>query len=118
MATAQEFKSVGISIFPSQDREIILGKQPVLAEYGAGVREAIRKLPPEVSKGLLAEYGAPSAGLIASLEESIISREFAIDNAAKGVNLDQEWAQGGGLNRRMNEVGLSENDEWNESPAP
>ena len=116
MATAQEFKSMGISIFPSQDREIILGKQPVLAEYGAGVREAIRKLPAEVSKSLLAEYGPPSAGLITSLEQSIIAREFATEEAAKGVNLDQEWARGG-VSRRMDEVGLAEEDSWN-APTP
>ena len=59
MATAQEFKSMGISMFPSQDREIILGKQSVLSEYGAGVREAVRKLPPEVSKALLAGIESP-----------------------------------------------------------
>jgi len=116
MATAQEFNSMGISIFPSQDREIILGKQPVLAEHGVGVREAIRKLPPEVSKELLAEYGSPSPALILSLENSIIEREFAIENAEKGVKLDREWAQGG-ANRRMDEVGLAGEDTWN-SPTP
>ncbi|WP_323025718.1 hypothetical protein [Castellaniella sp.] len=117
MATAQEFKSMGISIFASQDREIILSKQPVLAEYGAGVREALRKLPAEVSKSLLAEYGPASPGLITSLEESIVAREFALENAASGVNLDRDWAKGG-VDRRMDEVGLSEADAWNEDPSP
>lgn len=116
MATTQQFQSMGVSIFPSQDREIILGKQPVLAEYGAGIREAIKKLPADVSKSLLAEYGAPPAALITSLEQSIIAREFAIDMTEKGVNLDQEWAKGG-VNRRMDEVGLSDEDPWNE-PTP
>lgn len=116
MATAQEFKSMGISMFPSQDREIILGKQSVLSEYGAGVREAVRKLPPEVSKTLLSEYQPPSPALISALEGAIIEREFAIENAEKGINLDREWAQGG-ADRRMDEVGLSADDSWN-SPSP
>jgi len=116
MATPQDFKSMGISMFPSQEREIILGKQPVLAAYGAGVREAVRKLPPEVSRDLLSEYKAPSSALISSLENSIIEREFAIENAEKGINLDQEWAKGGAA-RRMDEVGLAGEDPWN-TPTP
>ena len=117
MVTPQEFKSMGISIFPSQDQEIILGKQPVLAEYGAGVREAVRKLPPEVSKELLSDYRQLSPTLITALEDSIIEREFAIESAEKGANLDVEWLKGGGVGRRMDEVGLSDEDSWN-TPEP
>ncbi|ANN80902.1 hypothetical protein BAU07_26260 (plasmid) [Bordetella flabilis] len=95
---------------------MILGKQPVLSEYGAGVREAIRKLPPEVSKELLSEYKAPSPALLSSVQAAIIGREFAIENAAKGVNLDREWAEGG-MTRRLDEVGLAEEDSWNRPEA-
>lgn len=116
MAIATDFKSLGISIFPSQEREIILGKQPVLSDYGASVREAINKLPPEVSKVLLAEYGPPAPALIEDVKDTILLREFAIENAEKGANLDHEWARGG-MNRRMDEVGLSEEDPWN-APTP
>lgn len=117
MATPQEFQSMGISIFPSQEREIILGKQPVLTEYGTGVREAVRKLPPEVTKELLSEYRQLSPTLITALEDSIIEREFAIESAEKGANLDIEWLKAGGADRRMDEVGLAGGDTWN-TPEP
>lgn len=116
MATAADFKSLGISVFSSQDREIILGKQAVLADHGSSVREAINKLPPEVSKALLAEYGMPGPAVIEGVKDTILLREFAIENAEKGTNLDHEWASGG-VQRRMDEVGLSENDSWN-TPTP
>lgn len=116
MATPADFRSLGLSVFPSQEREIILGKQPVLADHGASVREAINKLPPEVSKALLAEYGPPGPAVIESVKDTILLREFAIENAEKGASLDHEWASGG-MQRRMDEIGLSEEDPWN-APAP
>lgn len=116
MASAQEFQSVGASIFPSQDAEIVIAKQPVLAEYGREVRSAISQLPPEVSRNLLAEYREPQPQLVAQMEGAIMTRELAIENAAQEVNLDQKWLTGE-TTRRMDEVGLSSDDDWN-SPAP
>ncbi|MEN9194438.1 MULTISPECIES: hypothetical protein [Xanthomonas] len=114
MASAAEFQSVGASVFPSQDREVVLNKQPALAEHGREVRSAINQLPPEVSQALLREYGEPSPQMIAQAESAIISRELAIESAAQEANLDKDWAVSGGANRRMDEVGLSAGDEWNE----
>lgn len=116
MASAQQFQSVTASVFPSQSAEFVIAKQPVLADYGREVRSAINQLPPDVSRNLLAEYREPQPQLVAQLEEAIITRELAIENAAQEVNLDQQWLQSANA-RRMNEVGLSADDDWN-SPAP
>lgn len=116
MALAQEFKSVVASVFPSQDAEVVIAKQPVLVEYGREVRSAISQLPPEVSRNLLSEYREPQSTLVAQTEEAIMTRELAIENAGQEVNLDQQWLTGAN-NRRMDEVGLSSDDGWN-SPEP
>lgn len=116
MASAQQFQSVTASVFPFQSAEIVIAKQPVLADYGREVRSAINQLPPDVSRNLLAEYREPQPQLVAQLEEAIITRELAIENAAQEVNLDQQWLQSANA-RRMDEVGLSADDDWN-SPAP
>jgi hypothetical protein len=112
MALAQQFQSMTASVFPSQNEEVVIAKQPVLADYGREVRSAINQLPPEVSRNLLAEYREPQPQLVAQLEEAIITRELAIENAAQGINLDQQWLQGANA-RRMDEVGISAGDEWN-----
>ncbi len=116
MASPQDFRSVAASVFPSQTAEIVIAKQPVLGEYGREVRCAINQLPPDVSKALLAEYGEPTATLSAQLEAAIITRELAIENTQSGIDLDQQWLQGENA-RRMDEVGLSADDDWN-SPGP
>lgn len=116
MATAQQFQGMTASVFPSQSTEIVIAKQPVLADYGREVRSVINQLPPDVARNLLAEYREPQPQLIAQLEEAIIARELAIENAAQEINLDQQWLQGA-IARRMDEVGLSADDDWN-SPAP
>lgn len=115
MASANQFQSVTASVFPSQSAEIILSKQPVLADYGHEVRSAINQLPPDVSRNLLAEYREPQPQLVAQLEEAIIARELAIESSAQEANLDQQWLQSTNA-RRMDEVGLSADDDWN-SPS-
>lgn len=114
MALADQFQSVGASVFKSQEEEIIIAKQPVLAEYGNEVRSVISKLPPEVSHNLLKEYCEPAPQLLEQLETAIISRELAIENAAQETNLDQKWLQSANA-RHMDEKGLSADDDWNAS---
>jgi hypothetical protein len=84
----------------------------VLADYGREVRALVSALPPEVSKGLLAEYREPSPRLVASMESAIAMRELAIEGAAQEANLDQAWLKGG-----SREIGTAaeraNTDEWN-----
>jgi hypothetical protein len=110
--TATDFQPMLSTVLPSQDIEVTLGKQPILAEYGREVRTAISALPPEVSNGLLAEYREPTPQLVASLENAIMSRELAIENAAQGQNLDQEWLASAGGGRRMDESAVGAGDDW------
>lgn len=91
MPTAQDFQSFTASVFPSQAAEIVIAKQPVLAEYGQELRGAVNQLAPEASRALLAEYGVASPTLLSSIEASILQREFAHEHAAQQANLNQNW---------------------------
>lgn len=113
MALAHDFQSFTASVLPSQDFEVILRKQAPLAEHGREVRLALSQMPPEVTKELLGDYGAPKPEVVAAIEATVITRELSIENAAQEVNLDKEWLSGGGMGRRMDEVGLSADDSWN-----
>jgi hypothetical protein len=61
----------------------------------------------------LGDYKEIQPQVIASTEAAIMTRELAIENAEKEVGLDMEWLQSASA-RRMDEVGLSAGDEWNE----
>ncbi len=112
-AAATQFQPMLASVVASQDVEVTLGKQPIMADYGREVRTAINALPPEVSRGLMAEYREPAPQLVAQMEGAIMSRELAIENAAQEQNLDQEWLAGGGKGRKVSESDASADDEWN-----
>jgi hypothetical protein len=114
MPSAQQFQGMLASVVQSQDQEVILGKQAVLSEHGREVRAAISAFPPEVSRALMSEYREPSPQLVNGIESAIMSRELAIENAEKGVGLDQEWASGGGSGRHLNENDAGAVDPWNE----
>jgi hypothetical protein len=116
-ANAAQFEGMLSSVIQSQDAEVILGKQPIFAEYGREVRSAVNALPPEVSRSLLNEYREPAAQLVSSIEEAIISRELAIENATQEAGLDQQWLAGGGAGRKINEADLSAEDSWNQEPG-
>lgn len=113
MTSAQDFQSFTASVFPSQESEVVIAKQPVLADYGRELRSAINQLPPEVSRSLLSEYGEPSSALITSIEDAVIMREFAIENSAQESNLDQEWLKGVPAREHIDEQNIGEEDLWN-----
>jgi len=112
MIAAQNFQSFTASVFPSQAGEVLVAKQPVLADYGRELRAAINQFPPEVSRSLLSEYGEPSAELITSIEDAVILREFSIERAAQEIDLDQEWLQGAAP-RHIDEANIGADDIWN-----
>jgi hypothetical protein len=117
-ATAMQFQPMLSSVLESQDGEITIGKQPILADYGREVRLALNALPPDVSRDLMAEYREPSQELVSAMENAITFRELAIENATQEINLDQEWlSSGAGNNRKISESTLSSDDEWNNSPS-
>lgn len=113
MTLAQDFQGLTASVLPTQDFEVILRKQAPLADHGREVRLVLTQMPPEITRDLLGEYGAPKPEMVAAIEATVITRELSIDNAAQEVNLDKEWLTGGGMSRRMDEVGLSADDSWN-----
>jgi len=118
MVDAQDFQSFTASVFPSQEVEVTLAKQPALSAHGREVRLALSQMPPEVTRDLLSTYAMPSPETVAAMESTIMQRELSIDNASKEVNLDKEWLAGGAMNRRMDEVGLGSEDEWNIPEGP
>lgn len=118
MPAATQFQGMLSSVIQSQDAEVILGKQPVLSEHGREVRATISALPPEISRSLMSEYREPSPQLVSGIEGAIMSRELAIDNAEKGIGLDQQWAAGDGPGRNMSEQSFGEKDPWLEDLTP
>lgn len=118
MPAATQFQPMLASIIQSQDAEVILGKQPVLAEHGREVRATISALPPEVSRALMSEYREPNPQLVTGIEEAIISRELAIENAEKGIGLDKQWAAGDGPGRNMSEQNFGAKDSWMDDLTP
>lgn len=118
MPTANQFQGMLSSVIQSQDAEVIIGKQPVLADHGREVRAVISAMPPEVSRSLMSEYREPSPQLVSNIEGAILLREHAIENAEKGVSLDQEWAAGNGPGRSLSEQSIGEVDPWNEDLTP
>ncbi len=113
MALAQDFQGFTASVLPSQDAEVRLRKQAALSAHSNEIRLALTQMPPEVSQELLGEYAPPKLEMVAAIEATVITRELSIENASQEVNLDKEWLSGGGMSRRMDEVGLSEEDGWN-----
>lgn len=116
MTTANQFQAFTASVFPSHDTEIVIAKQAALSEHGREVRSAVNQLPSEVSRALLGDYKELSPQMIAAAEAAIMTRELSIENAENEVGLDQSWLQSA-TTRRMDEVGLSSDDDWNE-PTP
>ena len=115
MIMPHDFKPfVGSAVFASQDREIILGKQAVLANVGREVRGALNELSGDIANDLVSAYKPASPQLVSAIENSILAREFSIENMESGATLDNGWANGDeGLNRRMDEAGLGADDPWN-----
>lgn len=112
------FVSVISSVVPSQEVEVIVGKQPILAVYGQEVRAALGALPPEVSRALTGEYREPSAALLQAVEGALIARELAHEGAAREADLDREWLASGGSGRSLEEGALGADDSWNASGVP
>lgn len=116
-ATAMQFQPMLSSVVASQDSEVTIGKQPILADYGREVRLALNALPPDVSRDLMAEFREPTPELVSSMENAITFRELAIENATQENNLDQDWLSSGGTNRKISESALGADDEWNSGPS-
>lgn len=123
MPTPNQFDSVGASVLPSGDREVLLHKQASLSEHGREVRAAIGMLSPDVARELIAEYREPPQSLVAQVEASIISRELSIENIESGATLDQEWLGGAQSRARsfdgqslIDESAASAKDDWNVGP--
>ncbi|HDS1733921.1 hypothetical protein [Pseudomonas sp. BP8] len=117
MPTAQDFQSFTASVFPSQSAEVVIAKQPVLADHGRDLRSAINQLPPEASRTLLSEYGAATPALVTTIEDAILLREFAFEHAAQQANLSKDWLSDADAHTSgINESVAASNDTWNMAP--
>lgn len=112
-AQASDFQGMISTVLQSQSNEVILGKQPVLSDYGREVRASLSALPPEVTNALMNEYRTPTPQLMDSMAAAIIQRELGIENVEQGVGLDQEWLKGAGAGRSMSESSVGNDDPWN-----
>ncbi len=115
--TADKFEGMLSSVVESQAAEVILGKQPIMAEYGTEVRAIVNALPPEVSRGLMNDYQMPEPQLVNAMEGAIMAREVVVENATQKVGLDTEWLSNAGAGREISENGAGAGDSWNGSPA-
>lgn len=106
------------SVVPSQEAEVIVGKQPILAIYGQEVRTALGALPPEISRLLTGDYREPSAALLQAVEGALIARELAQEGAAREADLDREWLASSGSGRGLEEGALGAEDSWNVGGMP
>lgn len=117
MPSAQDFQSFTASVFPSQAAEIVIAKQPVLADYGQELRSAVNQLPPEASRALLGEYGTASPALVSGIEDAIVQREFAHEHAARQANLSQNWLNAADAHASGIDESLAAADDiWNATP--
>ncbi len=116
-ATPAQFEGMLPSVVQSQDAEVTLGKQPILADYGSEVRSIVNALPPEVSGGLMNAYQAPAPQLMAAMEGAIGARELVVDNATQEIGLDTQWLSNAGPGRQISENVAAAGDDWNAAPA-
>lgn len=118
MAIPAAFNPMSATVLPSQEKEILVARQSALRNQGNHVRAAMSKLPPSVVDSILHEYKSPNEQTLQEVFVAVAENEHILDSARKGQNLDLEWLQNGGQTmRRMDEVGLSENDSWNDGPS-
>ena len=114
MPTAEAFQSFTASVFPSPEAEIVIAKQPVLADHGRELRSAINQLPPDATRSLLGEYGQASQELVSSIERSILQREHAHEQVAQQANISQDWLNGGDMHSQgIDESVAAAHDSWN-----
>lgn len=119
MPTPQDFQSFTASVFPSPAAEVVIAKQPVLADYGREVRNAISQLPPEATRSLLGEYGLASPTLLSSIEGAILQREFAHERATREADVSRDWLNAADLHTAgIDESVASADDTWNVPPRP
>lgn len=114
MPNAADFTSFTASVFPSQAAEVVVAKQPVLADYGRELRSAINQLPPEVTRSLMSEYGSTTPETVYAVEDAILVREFAYERAAQAVGLDQDWLkEASPAHTGIDESVIGADDPWN-----
>jgi hypothetical protein len=110
-ASAFQFQGMIASIIPSQTIEVLLGKQPALADYGRELRVTLNAMPPHVSLKLVNDLRLPVVQLLRDLEEAIIARELAVGGADRTGPLHISGS-GAGV-RRVDEIRFSASDDWN-----
>lgn len=118
MPSPASFQSFSSSILPSQEREVLIAKQSALANHGQQTRIALNKLPPSIVDTLVGDYKAPTNEALGVVFVAMAEREHVIESAEQGRNLDVQWLQEGASSQKnMNELGLGQNDPWNEAPS-
>lgn len=112
MSAALQFKPLVASVFLSQtfEEDDFISKQSVLSGVGLNMRNTLSQLEPDVTVALLSEYKDPDNSAIQRLEASLIEREML-------VSIDENTLDTGYFNsqaaRRMEDLGIGPDDEWN-----
>ncbi len=101
------------SVVQSQDAEVTIAKQPIMAEIGREVRAIVNAMPAEVSSGLMTAYVEPAAHVMTAMEVAISAREMVVDNASQEKGIDSQWLSNAGPGREISESVAAAGDEWN-----
>ncbi len=113
MLSASDFKGVIQPIYTSCGRETLASRQSSLREYSNDVKAALSILPPDVVSGVFKEYTIPTPEILNNVMNAMLTKEFVLENAAQGNNIDKTWLESGDRPRKIDESNLSSNDEWN-----
>lgn len=94
-------------VLPQQPKQV--SKQLELTEISQEVKAAYSLLPPDVSHGMFADYGAEKGEATQHLMNNLLTKEFVLSELAQGNNLDQDWI----LNQGVSDTNIAASDEWN-----
>lgn len=114
MMSASAFRPMGASIFESPQREVIVGKQAIMANYGHEVRGLLAQFDSELTKNMVSAYQEIEQDVLAQVEATMIERELNVKVDENALDADYFNA---GNKERFNQVGLSDKDDW-DTPAP
>ncbi len=113
MLAPSDFKGVIQPIFTSSGRESLASRQSSLREYSNDIKAALSILPPDVVSGVFKEYTTPTPDILNNVMNAMLTKEFVLENAAQGNNIDKTWLDSGEKPRKIDESNLSSEDEWN-----
>jgi hypothetical protein len=108
----KDFRGVTTSLFSSSGKDAITVRQSSLSEYSATLKNALALMPPDVTKGLFADYKELPEEKVGHLMNAMVSKELMLDEITQGSNLEKGWLAGNGPGK--SEELFKNTDDWNE----